>query len=721
MSITLNKSRKDINLINYIGNENSIVDKIDILDYATLKKLHSFQPSLQLHEDKYSNDAILISELKKIYDEPKKLRLKEKSSKEIIYQTKMSSKNLDKLDFNKRNNQTVMRCLKQYKNFISYMKFNNISIDLLEKICPLLMHRYIPKGNYLFKEKQKPHIFFGVINGEISLRTYNPDIILENKRKYENEELNMEKIYIFRKNKKLINNSNENQNNTNNDNNELINEKLEINKIDMEEKRKKSNLEINYSNIPDINHLIKEGYNLKILKKGDCYGIYNLLNSQEYEISGVTLENTNIFYIEKDHFDKYLLGQISRIDLERKYLINKIIPAIPMELLNIIKPEIYENNHIIYTEFDYAFDAIFIYKGSAELKKYDSAKSKNDIYEHKNILKTITKIEEGGIAGLEICKGPNSFYDNTLMITDSKTIIYRINIFNLNGKRHLAKSNIKKFFSKLYEQQKKFLKKAEEKNKEYKDFYRINTKEEKPIFNYSNYFNKIFKDVNPPNKTKRNKILQHQFHNLISNNSNKKNNSSYHNKTLFNSRYKTVDIQKKNIINCFSIKKNKEGKKYTIDSKKICKNEEEKNIPINNSLNIYNSLSSYTKIKNQKEKSTNTQNSKFNLFLDYNRNNRIKTYIFAKEVEKSEDSSFPKLFKDSSTNTNKRIFSYKIGNSKNKRINSVDKCLYDSGDFQIPFVTLTDNNIKIKNIAKMKNLAHYAKLKKIILKQQLLC
>ena len=89
-----------------------------------------------------------------------------------------------------------------------------------------------------------------------------------------------------------------------------------------------------------------------------------------------------------------------------------------MELISTIQPEFYDNNHIIYTEFDYAFECFYIYKGSAELKKYPTAKSKNDIYEHKNILKTISKIDEGGIAGLEICKGPHSFYDNTLMITD---------------------------------------------------------------------------------------------------------------------------------------------------------------------------------------------------------------------------------------------------------------------------------------------------------------
>ena len=41
------------------------IKKNDLLDYATLKKMHGIQPDIELYEYKYSYEALLISELKK--------------------------------------------------------------------------------------------------------------------------------------------------------------------------------------------------------------------------------------------------------------------------------------------------------------------------------------------------------------------------------------------------------------------------------------------------------------------------------------------------------------------------------------------------------------------------------------------------------------------------------------------------------------------------------
>ena len=744
-TLFMKKSNTDINrTLNTKNKENSILNKMDLLDYATLKKIHGLQAELELHEYKYSNESLLISELKKIIGETKsKIKLPDKISKDsesksssINNNTSKSVENTNNVDYPKRNNDVILRCLKQFKNFIKYMKFHNVSIDLLEKICPYLLHRNIPKNTYLFKEKQKEIIFFGVINGKIGLRTYDPKIIFENKRKYENEDINTEKIYSLLK-KKNINvtkaeNENENEINKNNEKDDIkdnINE--EINKNNFDDKNYYEYFKINYDNIPGINKLLKEGYYIKILKKGDCYGIYNLLNNETYNINAIALENTDVFYLEKEYFDKYLLAPISRIDLERKYLINRLIPAFSMELISNIKPEVYDTNHIIYTEFDYAFECIYIYKGSAELKKYTSAKSKNEIFEHKNILTTISKIDEGGIAGLEICKGPTSFYDNTLMITDANTIIYRINILNLKGKKQMARGNIKKFFSKLYQQQKTFLKKVEEKNQEYKEIYKISQKIEKPKFNYSNFFSSIFKEVNPPNKMKRNKPPQYQFRKLNLENENNTNQKikidifgPYYNKTFNKNKCKTIDNQKKHKTKYLSLYKNKKKTKYIINSKQKSRNDEEKEIPIFNSFNIYNSLSNSSKIKNQNHMITISQDSKY---VSYNENkdinfkhNNIKSIIFGQETQKSNDLSFPKLVKNNSTKNKNYILSKKFLIGKNNTKYKVDKCLYNSGDFTIPFVTLY-NNSNSKSIKKIKNLAYYAKLKKLILGKKLLC
>ena len=748
----LNRKKSIKENINDIINEDGLLlSKIPLLDYSTLKKLRGLQPSSELYEYKYSNDAMLIAELKKVVA-PKKDKTNESSSKENESKVNSSvngSKNLETKRYQKRNNEIIVRCIKHFPTIIEHMKFHNISNDLLEKISPFLKYKQIMKGEYLFKEDKKPNYFFGVINGKISLRTFDENLILENKRKFDNEELNMEKIYIFKKknnflivneenneNKNLINsnssgkiidnknNDNKNNNNVNNNNNEQNKnkeekeEKIETNTIDIDEN---TSIEICFGNIPGMEKYLQEGYELKLLKRGDCYGIEELLTSHKNPINALAIENTDIFYLEKEFFDKFLLNSVSRIDLERKYIINKLIP-LPMELLMNIRPEIYDNNQIIYTEFDYAFEAIYIYKGSAELKKYPLAKTKSDIYEHKNVLKTVSKIGEGGIAGWEICKGPDTFYESTLVTTDHRTIIYRINILDINERRRTTRKNIKKFFTSLYDHQKVYLTKAQEKSKEYSEIYNTSKKKVKPKINYTEFFDKVFKNVNPPNKLKRNKLSNYKLKlNIEANNSNKKISTKipiqFNNKALSSNGLKTIDSKKLNKNNYISATQNKEQKKYTIFSLKS-RNEEEKIIPSFNSINMYNTLSSPSKLKNKNQIITISQEYNTNGGDTTNTNHKLLPYIYGKEIQKSHDLSFPKLFKNKSSKTNKKIFMNKTVHEKQKKLNIMKKNLYNSGEFKIPFVSLSDKN-KTLLVSKIKNLRHYSDFKKLILDNKL--
>ena len=112
-----------------------------------------------------------------------------------------------------------------------------------------------------------------------------------------------------------------------------------------------------------------------------------------------------------------------------------------------------------------------------------------------------------------------------------------------------------------------------------------------------------------------------------------------------------------------------------------------------------------------------SQDSKFNS-INSSKNTNIKAFLLGKEAQKSENISFPKLIKNNSTKNKKNILFNKIGD-KFINLKSADKCLYDSGEFQIPFVSLTDNNSK--NMKKIRNLARYAQLKKLILNKKFLC
>ena len=155
----------------------------------------------------------------------------------------------------------------------------------------------------------------------------------------------------------------------------------------------------------------------------------------------------------------------------------------------------------------------------------------------------------------------------------------------------------------------------------------------------------------------------------------------------------------------------------------MSRNDEEKEIPMFNSFNIYNSLSTSSKVKSQKQMNTISHESKYISHNDNKennfQNNNIKSIVFSQESQKNDDISFPQLIKNNSTKNKNHILSKKYLNNKHNKVNSVDKCLYDSGDFKIPFVTLSDN-INSKNIKKIKNLTYYSKLKKLILCKKLL-
>ena len=137
-SFFIKQSAKDNNINNKPNKSLALQKKNDLLDYATLKKMHGFQLDLDLHQYKFSNDSALISELKKLNDDTKKLKTSDKSKESESISSSRNNNKSKELDNNitfGRNNETILKCLSQYQNFIKYMKFHNVSTDLIEKIC----------------------------------------------------------------------------------------------------------------------------------------------------------------------------------------------------------------------------------------------------------------------------------------------------------------------------------------------------------------------------------------------------------------------------------------------------------------------------------------------------------------------------------------------------------------------------------------------------------
>ena len=121
-------------------------------------------------------------------------------------------------------------------------------------------------------------------------------------------------------------------------------------------------------------------------------------------------------------------------------------------------PEFYDKGDVIYTEYDSAFDFFIIYKGLGALKQLKFKKSKNDILYNIDKMETLLIIDKGCIVGLECSNNSlgNINYDNTFIVTEPNTIIYRINLkkFEINKDE---KINLINFLKILYKKQCKLI------------------------------------------------------------------------------------------------------------------------------------------------------------------------------------------------------------------------------------------------------------------------
>lgn len=386
--------------------------------------VNTTKAGITITDDNFEN--ALIEEInKKVGFEKKKKKENNKSIKIDKTQINAYFKSLPY-----RRIDIIIYCLKKMKKFNEFLKFNNISFEQFEKLASYIKHQFIPKNTLLLPMGKKPKRFFCIINGCISIRSYEPE------KGYEEIIYNSDNI------------------------DDEKSEKSSLNKEVYEEKEKSDMNYLKNENNEEKIFKIKE-YEIKKCTQGMSLFESELIKNRIFPYNVYTIEDTNVFFLEKEYFDKILSSHIARSDIERKYFITARIPILTLENLANVESEFYNKNYIIYTEFDKATEAILIYKGSAAITTLNNAKSKKEIYEKKKELKIITTVERGGLVGLEIGKNNldnnDIYYDNTLIITEDNTIIFRLNIDNLKGKSKKLGRNLKKFFNELYNQQNDFI------------------------------------------------------------------------------------------------------------------------------------------------------------------------------------------------------------------------------------------------------------------------
>jgi len=649
--LKIKKRKKDNNPINFFKRfiESALVDV----------KSHIIAKSV----NNENIEEILIDEIqKKTGFEKKKKKEFRKSINEEKNQIYNYFANLPP-----RNIDTIIFCLRKLKKFNEFIKFNNISYEQLEKLAAYIKFQFVPKNHLLYSIGKKPKKFFCVINGCISVRTLDPIRIEEEKRI---------KNYDMLKEENSKNNSYENN---------LIKEKKEE-KTDEE------------------NNNIKE-FEIKKYTQGMCLCEWDLIRKRTFIDNAYAIENTNMFYLEKENFEKILSSYISRSDIERKYFIISKIPILSLDNLLNVQPEFYNKGDIIYTEFDKAIDAILIYKGSSALTQLNDAQNKKDIYERRKELKIITKVERGGLAGLEIGKinieKRDIFYDNTLIITDDNTIIFRLNIDILKGKSKKLGRNLKQFFNDLYTQQNNFINNL--KNNCLKAF-KMNQEmslEEKRMIALNKIFESLSKSKIELKESKLEKIKTHINinHSITEKNYSKNNiNNIKIKKKKRHINLKSLDIKLYSNSTDHSSKifvstEYNDNKHYNFDKIKSIKCNKlilKRNINHNiintptqsNNINNYNNY--YKEVKLKKEFENSYSNHQDNQKKNFHFSNITSNFFKQNQFEKNKN-----LFNRNNNlkfkNNNKSIENESLNNNK---IPTIKKYFYDSGKFKIPLISL---------------------------------
>jgi hypothetical protein len=422
-----------------------------------------------------------------------------------------------------------------------------------------------------------------------------------------------------------------------------------------------------------------------------CFGEWGLVYSIPRTTSIYCLEDCNLFYLDKDPFNRILAQKFLKSDINKLHFLLKTFPLFKNDLkdgklLRKVTPLFFENETIVYTPFDKADYLYVVYQGECALVNLNKFNyTKEDFFTHKNNLKVISKLTQGGIAGYESCFNYECNYKNALLITKEFTTLIRINI-NLISEKY---KDFKKSIIPLYEEQKKIYEKIRGRGEKIKNIFNLNKLIEDNKFSINNV---VKNAMIPPKKTK----FQNDFKSksiVISNNLiNEENNNCIDNKTT------NLKISFNNKKLRAKLEKNYSYHNKRLSAKKLSSNKFLPDLNINNTNNhrLQKSFSpkSITKTSsfgNTGKKTVsfldNSISSATQFYNSRNRNNELyysKRQFLTKKLINYKNSKF-----SSESSIGKNAVHYEIKNilpvvKKNKIL------FYNSGKYNLPF--LSDGN-----------------------------
>ncbi len=369
---------------------------------------------------------------------------------------------------------------------------------------------FVPKGNYIFIQGESDaKRFYGIIKGRISIRTKNTQSNFSESRDkldslFENDRRNSYKVIreklvscLFPENQNL---------------NKKTSRKMTI--MDLIKMKNQNESSWNNESIKE-SELIQLLYETEVenmqLTDGMCFGEFSLLNGRPRSASAYTLEDTHLFFLEKEAFDVSLSKALLKGEFEKKDFLAKRLhnmkdgshPSLSYKFYAIYL----ESSEILYTELDKARYIYFIYEGECRLaKSIDNQmtfKNKDDIINNKHKLVTHLKLTKGAIAGLESIIG-SEYYEYNLISSRDCTILLKINLddYEIMNKENVA------FLKDLYNEQTKHIEKFRSKyiihrcrsDNEFKEKFKTELDLDKENKNIE----KIEKEIRDMNKSKAN-------------------------------------------------------------------------------------------------------------------------------------------------------------------------------------------------------------------------
>ena len=464
-------------------------------------------------------EEILISELKKPIP-PLETNLLQLSSNKLNNFLNNSNNHYD-MD---RNINTMLSIIQRNKKCLRYFIFNSLSEKFIRLLLAFSTHEYYKKGQLIYKNNSKPTDFFLVIRGKVSLRTLNQEKIKNDINKKNNDFLTLyNNIEIEDKFNGKYNDENDDKmsldrfvSKTNIIFKHQDDNHLNINTINLPKKNVKRQFRRSFTKdhnifMRELNQNTQKFIEEKLLlqnltelqsnlssevksyEPGDFFGEWDLILDKPRQETAFAQENTDLMVLDKKYFDRYFLRQLIKIDNERRLFLTKRIGFLHINNVINLKPEFYDKDKIIYTQFDFAKEFYIIYKGRGALKqiKNINCKKKSDVIFHKNDMKTLCIVDKGCVVGLEACKEGREKYDNNFIILEDNTILYCIKMKGLNDNNYLKKKNriqLKKELGALYLTQNNFLPKT---NLERKKL----TQEEKKLKKKEDKINNMFYDA----------------------------------------------------------------------------------------------------------------------------------------------------------------------------------------------------------------------------------